>query len=156
MTNKFNLFVDDLTPNEIENRKIIVEERQLFIRRKNIAMFRSTNARFYDVLYESKLKANFISISKLCEFRNKSVFDQKSMTILNFINFNRIFLRAKRSKHENLYYVTKVNDDVNKIIAIADDFNMIDVETIKISNLNFNRAYHQRLKIKNSKNKYTL
>ena len=119
-------------------------------------MFKSTNAKLHDVLYVSKLKVNFISISKFCEFKNKDVFDQKSMTILNFINFDRIFLRAERSKHENLYYVTKINDDVSEITAIADDFNIINVEAVRVSNLNFNRAYHQKLEIKNSKNEYTL
>ena len=117
-------------------------------------MFKSTNAKLHDVLYIPKLKTNFISISKLCESRNKSVFDQRSMTILNFINFDRIFLRAEKSKHKNLYYVTKVNDNINKMTATADDSNMVNVEAVKISNLNFNRAYPQRLKIKNSKNKY--
>ena len=155
MINKFDLFVNDSTFNEIENRKIIVEKKQLFIRKKNIAMFKSTNTKFCNVLYVSKLKANLISISKLCEFRNNNVFNQKSMTILNFINFDRIFLRAKKFKHENLYYVTKINDDVNEIIAIADDFNIINVEAIKVSNLNFNRIYHQRLKIKKLKIEYT-
>ena len=156
MTDKFDLFVDDSIPNEIENRKIIVEEGQLFIRGRGIAMFRSTNAKLYDVLYVSKFEANLILISKLCGFKNKSVFDQRSMTILNFINFDRIFLRAERFKHEGLYYVTKINSEVSEIIAIADDFKMINVEAMRISNLDLSRAYHQKLKLEKSKNEYIL
>ena len=155
MIDKFDLFIDDPISNEIENRKVIVGEGQLFIRKRDIAMFRSTNVRFHDVLYVSRLEANLISISKLCGSKNKGVFDQKSMTILNLFNFDRIFLRAERSKHEGLYYVTKVNDDVNEMTATADDFNMINVETVRVPNLNFNRVYHQKLKVKNSKNEYT-
>ena len=142
MIDKLDLFVDDPIPNEIKNRKIIVEKRQLFIRKKNIATFRSTNAKLHNVLYVSKFEANLISISKLCEFKNKGVFDQRSITILNFINFDRILLRAKRSKHEGLYYVTKVNSEINEMTAIADDFKMINVEAMRISNLDSNRAYH--------------
>lgn len=156
MTDKLDLFVDDPTPNESGNRKVIVGGGQLSIRGRGIAMFRSSNTRLHDVLYVPRLGANLISVPKLCGSKNKGVFDQRSMTILDSTNPDRVLLRAERSKHGGLYYVTEIDGDASEIAATADDSNMVDEEAVGVPNLDPSRTYHQDLDVKNSKDEYIL